>query len=356
MRNFFIFKLFDRIPNAILNFITIVSGIISIGAFLYDFVGMFLPLEEIELVKIIEYVADYFVVVYAFTIVLLVYKCTIYYSEADIRLKRFPTEFHRLTHVYRDLDQVVRTGLENHTLNDALVFTRVQAFCADALDSLCYLLTHICNEEVYGCVKLVDAPEDCTPRTIIDQTVTDFVRSNNTPKSRHSSRPKSVLIRENTDFLELMDYNSIRNQFYQSDLLEYSKKLREDDHEYKNSTPNWSDKYRSTVVVPIQVENYLLANKEEDAYHVIGFLCLDANRAGAFSEKNKEPIIQLVKAYADLMYSALMLFSVAMWAVMDGDYLHIYLKNKYNSYYETDDPNDSETEEIQETYAMVTEE
>lgn len=164
-----------------------------------------------------------------------------------------------------------------------------------------------------------------------DQTVSDFVRSTNTPEGRKSRDPHhSARINRNTDFFELMDVNNDRSQFYQPDLVEYAERLREDDHEYLNSTSNWKDKYNSTAVVPICLGNAGLTNEQDQTYIVLGFLCFDAPEAYVFHRKHKDSITSLMKAYAGLLYCVFDKYNQYLEIVQKEEYLYRYTEKMVN--------------------------
>lgn len=335
VHRFFLFRLLDRIPSTIINFISLLSGLLALVGYIVSCIRFFYPEFISTLLRdILEYkfVSMAFSIIQLSALILLSYKCVTYFREADERLHSFPEEYHQLTHNYRNLEKEIRAGLSNKTMDAKELSFKIQGFCNSALDSLCKLLGIITKEEVHGCIKLVDVDnfDNTTPRAITTQTVSDFARSGNTPTNRRSKLPVAhYKIKENTDFSELMDYNNIRNQFYQPDLLKYQQKLKEDDHEYKNSSLNWQDKYLSTVVVPIQIENILLLNPEVEAYHVLGFLCLDAAKPNTFSIKRKEPVVQLVKAYADILYTVFSLFQDSLCEVCSPEYTEVHIQKVY---------------------------
>ena len=117
------------------------------------------------------------------------------------------------------------------------------------------------------------------------------------------------VVKDNTDFkLIIGDRKSQIEYFYQTDLEEYDKRLRQDGgylRGYLNTTPNWEDYYKSRIVVPIRMENNKLFFKEEDeGEDIIAFLCADAEKAGTFPDKDDERrfYISLLETYANRLY------------------------------------------------------
>lgn len=319
--------LFEKIPSAILNFVTIISGLCAIVDFLIQELQKLLGLTGVK--NLIRYcLSDRVISIIKWIFVALLFiKCIIYYRQARSRLIYYPKLFHALTHEYRNLKHSLETGVAQHELLTRDIVRKVSEFTSKRLDDLCRLVQDIYGREISGCIKLINPP----PRPnadIRDCTVSTFVRSKEAMKERGKTERGHVdYIGDNTDFMELVDYNNIRNQFYQPDLLEYSKQLKKDDHEYKNSSPNWKDNYLSTVVVPIQIL-YVNADTGKKIYRVIGFLCLDAKRRNTFTYKLKNQICDLVKAYADLLFVVFELYGKMLVSVNDAQYLKKYIKKE----------------------------
>ena len=94
--------------------------------------------------------------------------------------------------------------------------------------------------------------------------------------------------------------------FYQKDLKKYDKKLQKESNgknQYKNSDIHWRKRYNTTIVMPMR---YLkTSNKKEVLYDIVGFLCVDAKKAGSFERKNYNFTIEFLKGVSDIMYSYL---------------------------------------------------
>ncbi len=326
-----------KIPSPIINTISLISGIVTIGCWLAGLVlrlvnSVFISKNDsnIKIEEIISILLDNQIIgiVSCVFIGLLIYKCVGYYRDADRRLFLYSQKIHDFTHEYRNLNFRLKSDLETNSLRLIDVTERISSFSLNILDSLCDAISDIVKQPVYGCIKLVDA-SDSTPISLEEikkATVSTFKRSSNTPTERLKDRiPHKNFVCHNTDYMELMDHNNIRNQFYQPNLLEYDKKLRQDDHEYKNSSSDWSSNYLSTVVVPIQISYKCLNLSEEyaeyrDSYNVVGFLCLDAKNGGVFKRKFKDPICNFAKAYADLLYCLFDLYKYSLNEVSKENY------------------------------------
>lgn len=332
-----------KIPSPIINTISLISGIVTIGCWLASLVlnlinSFFKDGEDSnpEIDNIIVILSDNRVIgaISCIFIVLLIYKCIVYYRDADRRLFLYSQKIHDLTHEYRNLNFRLKSDLEIYSLRLIDVTERISFFSLEILDSLCDVISGIIKQPVYGCIKLVDSTGN-TPISSAEinrATVSTFKRSSNTPTERLKDRiPHKNYVCDNTDYMELMDHNNIRNQFYQPNLLEYDKRLRQDDHEYKNSSFDWHSNYLSTVVVPIQISYKCLNLPEEyeeykESYNVVGFLCLDAKNGGAFKRKFKDPICHFAKAYADLLYCLFDLYKFSLNKVSDDGYKSKYIE------------------------------
>lgn len=237
-----------KIPSPIINTISLISGIITIGCWLASLVlrlvnSFFISKKDsnIRIDEIISALLNNQIigVISCVFIGLLIYKCVGYYKDADRRLFLYSQKIHDFTHEYRNLNFRLKSDLETNSIRLIDVTERISSFSLNILDSLCDTISGIVKQPVYGCIKLVDA-NDGTPissQEIKKATVSTFKRSSNTPTERLKDRiPHKNFVCDNTDYMELMDHNNIRNQFYQPNLLEYDKKLRQDDHEYKNSS------------------------------------------------------------------------------------------------------------------------
>lgn len=115
-----------------------------------------------------------------------------------------------------------------------------------------------------------------------------------------------IKIEENTDFTEILESGKNKRQrqyFYEKNLLEYDKKLREEGREYKNSNKFWSTDYITTIVCPIRLKRNII-NNENGAleYDLVGFFCIDSKNPEAFTGEVSDFCLDLVKGIADIMF------------------------------------------------------
>lgn len=331
-----VFKMIKKSRSRIENFlslissaITVLSGVFSVIAYLFP---DFILLVKLNIVAQKEIFINVFTISLLISTVLFLRIAIYYYKDGKDRLELFTYEYRIAAEQYRDLIYTLQLKKEEYTLDVMQIATLVNICCLNMLDSLCELIMQITKSEVFGCIKLVDPlNEDYDTFDCGDQTVTDFVRTSNTPEDRINKDPfHSVKINRNTDFYELMNVNNGRSQFYQPDLLEYAKLLKNDDHEYLNSTAEWKDKYKSTAVVPIRLENRKLTNEYDQTYSVLGFLCFDAPEAYVFHAKHKDSITSLMKAYASLLYCVFDKYDQYLSDVQSDSYLYKHIEKVYN--------------------------
>lgn len=334
-----IFSLADNIPEHALTLLSFVTGMVTVLGWVLRAVVFFFDTENMQetMANVVAFIDTpaFLLILFIIGLVFIYFvinKGVGYYKISRIRLFLFSNSFYLATQKFQETKYKIELRYDQYELSDKQLFAMINSYCEFIIDSLCTQLKHITGQEICGCIKLVDGFSDSqTPRAITIETVSDFVRSKNTDADRvNRNIPKKVLIRDNIDFLELMDYNNVRNQFYQPNLIKYAKELADDDKQYRNTTLNWKDYYKSTVVIPIQISNELLAHQEDEAYNVIGFICFDSDKEGAFSRALKEPITNLIKAYAALLYCLLDMYGVYLKRVLDAEYIRKRVAKQYN--------------------------
>lgn len=330
-KKFFLFRWFDDIPGAITNGVTVVSCIVTIISGLVTVITSLMPVFFPDIDP--SAIPDGFpLVILSVSSTILgvfsLYKMMVYRDALIIRTQMIGDAFAKINVNYKYLELLIQTNMDAYLLDNARLLLEVRRFCQTVIDNLCEVISEIVGYNVYGCVKIVDANDVDGPQIVQDQTVSDFVRSEKTPEKRFHSARAHVLVRKNTDFLELMDRNCDRFQFYQPSLLQYEKRLKEDDRSYQNTTLNWSNEYKSTSVVPI-FEAY---DEESSFTMVLGFLCLDAKDEYVFSLEHKQEVLKLQKACADKLFGALTLLRKNSEIIASEDYKKSYINNLNKRY------------------------
>ena len=230
-----------------------------------------------------------------------------YISQRDQCMSQ---EYYRFLHDYRNVINQMECDYKRQNLNLKLLTDTVEHFLENTLDYLTEILSTITGEKVCACVKVI-VGEGFEKISYEEAKVKTFVRSRNTQEERKSFDVRfssGVKISDNTDFMDIVSDKRRGNDssFYQGDLKEYAESLKKIGQKYQNSTDNWEDYYRGTIVVPIRIANKrLFYTSEEESYNILGFLCVDSISANAFTEEAKSRNIYLVKSYAALVYNIL---------------------------------------------------
>lgn len=199
-------------------------------------------------------------------------------------------------------------------------------FLQIGLDYLCQILQKSTGEKVCACIKLI---ENMGVATGIDKekaTVITFCRSKNTDKTRKANdgvHKKSIKIKENTDFYDILDEESenTNSYFYQGNLPQYDKDLRKAGKKYRNTTEDYEKYYKGTIVVPIRVnKSHLYYVSENSGYDIVGFLCVDSLSTNAFrnAEFDKDNNTNIVKSFAAEIYIILNKYNLYLQRIHGG--------------------------------------
>jgi len=184
------------------------------------------------------------------------------------------------------------------------------------LDNLCEVLNSFTQRKISACIKLITYNEAEEIINIDNASLVTFCRSNNsdTDRQNYENHNKVILLKDNTDFREIVSNGNDKDYFYQGDLEAYDKLLQKTGKHYDNTHKDWYNYYAGTIVVPIRIEFKLLYHQnKDDEYHILGFVCVDSKSKDAFTEQYEKYNVDVVKAYADLIY------------ILLGQYRH-YLK------------------------------
>ena len=183
------------------------------------------------------------------------------------------------------------------TQKSLLLTIEVKNLILKALDYLVDTVKIVSNkQDISACVKLIDYSDPDVEPSPDNSFVSTFKRDSHCSPTRLSldeTNIKSVPIRDNTAFAYFfkLEQPSLFESsiFYEGDLKEYDKKLRELGQDgYHNTTPNWENFYRGTAVVPIRIKNKRIESKyRDDDYTILGFLCIDSKDTNVFVELKK---------------------------------------------------------------------
>lgn len=217
---------------------------------------------------------------------------------------------HDFRNAYFDMLCERKNNNNSDKKNRIQVLTRdTQNFLVNVLDYLCSIMESNTGEKVSACIKLIENRGQVTNIDKDKATVITFCRSRNSDTDRkvNDERQASIKIKDNTDFYDILDEDSPNTDsyFYQTDLVQYDKLLKKAGKEYKNTTRNYDNYYRGTIVAPIRIaRKHLHYVLEDNGYDVIGFLCIDSPSSNAFRDNvfDRKNYSNIVKAFAAEIY------------------------------------------------------
>lgn len=311
---------FKRIPNSIINFISILAGL---AGFFTPIIGFFKIKRNIAAGKIDDtYNIVLFIVciVMALFCIILLLKVIKYKQLLQQSRNVSSLRYYCLIHDFRNTYYDMLSYYKKDNLTIGLLTKMVQDFLEKSLDYICEIYSEFTHQEVSACIKYIDGIDN--EIDIDTAAVKTFVRSKNSDVRRHGldlAQTKKILIRDNTDFYSIIGPNRRTNKsyFYQRDLLEYKKN---ENPSYKNTTLGWEEFYKGTIVVPIRIANKRLFYKnEQECYDVIGFLCIDSMSTDAFLKDQERYNVYIAKAFAAEIYIILNQYKYYLSKLTGGD-------------------------------------
>lgn len=174
------------------------------------------------------------------------------------------------------------------------------------IDYLAIELSNIIGCKIRACIKCIDYT-DLNEEDITKMNLVTFARSGqeNIIEVMQEHR-KPISISKNTDFLEIVQSSKNKRQrqyFYEKNLKEFDKKLRQEGKKYENTNQSWDSDYITTIVCPIR-----LMRKADDIndsilyYDINGFLCVDSLDENAFDNEYSDFCFDLLKGLSDILY------------------------------------------------------
>lgn len=305
----------NAIPLWFINAVTVVSGIIAILSPIAAAVGATFGLLSVNTLTLAIIVA---MALFILILFLLMRK---YRKLAHARMSVTSENYHKFLHEVRDVYFDIMHSHKSHTLTEAELSHTYQRTLSAMLDRLCNIFESFTGRKVSACIKLISYG-DGDETSIDNAKLITFCRSTNSDTGRGTYEgTKEILLRENTDFFEIVSPEYSKNYFYHGDLEKYSKELLKTfGKPYQNTDVGWSQFYKGTAVVPIQIEFkrlYYVKKKKDTKWHIMGFLCVDSLSKDAFEEKQETYNIDILRSFADAIY------------ILLGQYRH-YLKKLTN--------------------------
>ena len=304
-------KYFASLPAASLNFITVVSGFITIVSAIVMVLTFILKILGVAINQnqLYKFFNKHGVLFYAICLTIFSILVTIKvfkYRKVQMETRRAISEsYYGFLGKIRDTVGDFRV-LQNDDkpVDKKLVTTMTKSACDVALDNLVKIFRVLCRADVSACIKLVNKSKDD-----VDRFVVTFARSSNSAEKRiaNDEATNKDYIKDNTDFNNIIENKEL--YFYQMDLLKYAEDQKSVGNEYRNSTPNWEELYRATIVAPIKIANRRAHDTDKESeYAVTGFLCIDSMNTHIFVPAQKDYYIKILKSYASLLYTLFSLY------------------------------------------------
>lgn len=292
----------ERIPIGFLNFLTIISSVITIATPVVGAIGLKKLYPEKNVILLIYVITV--VVLLAMLIIILRYM--IKYRKLLMGARKVTTsKFFSLTRNFRNSYFDILSYQKKGNLTIELLTEKVEKFLQKSLDDICQIYKEFTYQDISACIKYIDTVGEVDRETA---TIKTFVRSSNTDSKRNendNNNPNPIYVKDNTDFYSILSPNSSnkKSYFYQRDLVQYAKDAEKNGDSYNNSTQNWQKYYRATIVVPISIANKrLFFTSKNHCYDVIGFLCIDSLSTDAFLERDERYNRDVAQAFAAEMY------------------------------------------------------
>lgn len=307
---------FEKIPLAVINFITVLSGVLTIITSILSILAFF----KFESFKLGWACISF--ILFLFSLVLFV-RMRKYRMLANMRIEKTSENYKQMLHSIKDLYFEVLHSYKTNGLSTSSLNSICESKLKSILANLCETFYAFTNKPVSACIKLVcysitDENEDVT---VDDVKLITFCRSPNSSSERgayENGNSKPIWLKENTDFLEIISDENFRDYFYQKNLPEYVKKLQTEHKTYKNSNPNWENDYKATIVVPIKIEfSKLYHLNGDDSFHTLGFLCIDSQHTDAFTEKQEKYNVDLARSYAEIIYLVLSKYKYYLYKIKE---------------------------------------
>lgn len=299
-----IHNLTGKIPLWVYNFLTIISAIIAIvSPFFAGIIHVVKWIRGEESSITWPLICGSLVAV----IVILLLRFNKQRTLATRRIKSVSAGMHQLTHNFRDTFFEILHEYKKDSLTVDSLTMKVDSCLRSGLDALCDIVTDFTGEEVSACIKLIEC-NDAEELDINSATVCVFCRSSNSDprrKTYDNSPDRAVMyLKNDTALMRIVgNVQGQQDHFYQGDLDKFAKSCEDTQEEYACPTKHRSRYYNGTMILPIRVLfSKLYHFKRNNAYHIIGFLCVDSLSKNAFRPDQEVYNCNLANAFADEFY------------------------------------------------------
>lgn len=291
----------DKIPLWLINIISVISGLGTVASTVLAFIELFFGDSK----NSVTFVIGIALVTSLFFNILLIFRISKYGRIETMRMSKITKNMHYLLHNVRDTYFKIMLYHKIRRLSRQSLSEIYKLSLQGVMDNLCSTINAYTSREVHACIKLITSEDFDRKMDINNATLVTFCRSRNSEhkRSRYEENNRPIFLRENSDFYEVVSPEFEKTHFYQGDLIAYDEEKKKNGERYKNSNPDWAEFYRGTIVVPIRIERDKLYHIEEnDAYDIIGFLCVDSKSTDAFTKSMENYLVDMMYAYADVIY------------------------------------------------------
>lgn len=241
-------------------------------------------------------------------------------QDYELFINKISNVTHNLLHRVRNSIYYMEEAYENKQFEAVEDFEQyVTIEFLQLMDSLANSLSNILGTDIRACIKCLKYTAT-NEEDIKKMNLVTFARSglkNIDEIMQEHAQP--IPIEENSDFSDIVDKqnnNRQRQYFYEKNLREYDRRLREQGRKYKNSNESWESDYITTIVCPIRLKTRAGSlNSAMLKYDLIGFLCVDSLDENAFCGECSDFCLDLLKGMADIMYVYLARFNEFYYSI-----------------------------------------
>lgn len=301
-------------PYWVVDILSLISAIMTIITFIFWIADSVLTSKKSSNTFTLKNANTFVIIILFLMLLICVFKVHKYGKLIRNIKKSYSENYYHFLHDFRNFyfDNLNEIKSKGGTLTVKDLTKETKQYLENTLGYLCEILEKGTGEKISACIKLIENHDLKTEIDKENATVITFCRSKNSVVERKTydgMHKKSILIKDNTDFYEMLCEDNLSSScFYHANLEEYDKKLKEVGKTYKNSTENYQKLYIGTIVVPIRINHeHLFYTKNDNGYDIIGFLCVDSLSKNAFRESEFEKNVNknIVKSFAAEIYITL---------------------------------------------------
>ncbi|MEZ4852021.1 MAG: hypothetical protein R3B93_26140 [Bacteroidia bacterium] len=211
--------------------------------------------------------------------------------------------FHNFNHLVRDEFYKLRHLKKQNALNKSILLSNLDLTSQESVNILSKLLTELTGHKIHVHLKIFGQNEKSNEITS-EHILTTLCISKGAPGERMNAiNGKSKHKVGDNTHLSLLFIDK-QPHFAASNLRKKALNYFRGDNQinFKCSSENWRDRYRSVVVVPIRIEKL---DGNTPVFENLGVLFCDSEVNKAFRNFEMEHMINIVKNFADGLYTYL---------------------------------------------------